>query len=256
MISHCPISHKNMSLYLSGSVLFIIYISSMNVKAFILVAFCWLVILSNGKSQVFDQAKLFELVPQIPANLSTATDEEVSAFAQYCDSINRLLTGYEEKYKRSNDADETNSALIMEYYDIRDSILDLHTTQRNKYYDQVMLFSDLEYELSAKNGVLQESIDQIKYDGDKKDELNSLYKQIYANKVECSEKQVVIYLQFLNEYRARLESNAWKANKSEVIPLPDHLNRDVSYVLMNVKKYLDYLSEVYKFNIGPETLEE
>jgi hypothetical protein len=225
----------------------------MNYKAFILASFCWLLILSSGKSQVFDQSKLLRLLPEIPSNLSTATNEEVLSFARQCDSLSIILTDYETKYKRSNDADESNSALIMEYYDIRDSIQDLLTTQRTKYYDLVMMFSDLEYELSTKNRLLEESIENIKDDAGKREELTSLYHQIHVNRVEDSEKQAAIYLQFLKEFREKLNSIEWKANKSEVIPLPDHLNKNVSYVLLNVKKYLDYLSEVYKFNVGPET---
>lgn len=230
--------------------------NSMNYKAFILAVFCWLILLPAGRSQVFDQAKLLSLLPEVPSNLSTATEEEVFAFSRHCDSINNLLTSYEEKYKRSNDADETNSERIMEYYDIRDSILDVHSTMRNKYYDLVVFFSDLEYELSVKNSVIEETIGNIRYDAEKKEELTSLYNQVYANKVECSQKQVAIYLQFLNEYFTRLNNLAWRANKSETIPLPDHLNKDVSYVLLNVQKYLNYLSEVYKFNIGPAAMEE
>lgn len=209
----------------------------MKYKNPILVAFCLLLLLPVGKSQVFDQAKLFKLLPEIPSNLSTATEAEVSAFRTYCDSIYLVLTGYEEKYKRSGNS-ETNSELIMEYYDIRDSILDLHATQRTKYYDLVSLFSDMEYELSGKNDVINEP------------------EQIYANRVECSEKQIAIYLQFLKDYRTKLNKISEKANKSEVIPLPSHLNKNVSYVILNIKNYLNYLSEVYKFNIDTESTVE
>ena len=222
----------------------------MNFRAAVLAAFCWLIFLPFGKSQVYDQAKLFKLLPEIPSNLSTATDEEVSAFINYCDSIAGILEGYEEKYKRSSNP-ETNTALIMEYFDIRDSILDLNSTQRSKYYDLVPLFSDLDYELSAKNDALKESIETLEYEGNKSEEIKALNEQIYANRVEYSEKQIAIYLQFLKDYRAKLNAIAEKANKSEEIPMPDHLNKNVSYVLMNVKNYLRYLSEVYKFNVGP-----
>lgn len=222
----------------------------MNRKFSLLIAFCWLAFLPVLHSQVFDQAKLFKLLPAIPSNLSTASEEEVSAFTSQCDSISRLISGYEEKYKRTKD-DESNSDLIMEYYDIRDSILDVHSTMRNKYYDLITTFSDLEYELSGKNDLVRESIDNIKYDDSKKEELKALYEQIYANKVECSEKQISIYLQFLTEYKAKLNSISAKANRSEIIPLPDYLNKDVSYVLLNVKNYLNYLSDVYRFNVGP-----
>lgn len=227
----------------------------MNYKTPILVSFCWLILMPFGKSQVFDQAKLFKLLPEIPSNLSTASDEEVATFTNYCDSISGILEGYEEKYKRSSNP-ETNTALIMEYFDIRDSILDLNSTQRSKYYDLVPLFSDLDYELSAKNDAIKESIENIKYEESKKEEVKALYEQIYANRVECSEKQIAIYLNFLKEYRAKLNDIAEKANKSEVIPMPDHLNKNISYVLMNVKNYLKYLSEVYKFNIGNDTVIE
>ncbi len=209
----------------------------MKIKSLILIAFCWFILLPVGKSQVFEQEKLFKILPAIPSNLSTASEEQVNAFRNYCDSIYLVLTGYEEKYKRSGNS-ETNSALIMEYYDIRDSILDLHATQRTKYYDLVPLFSDMEYELSGKNSLIDDP------------------EQIYANRIECSEKQIGIYLQFLKDYRTKLHNIAEKANKSEVIPLPNHLNKNVSYVILNIKNYLNYLSEVYKFNISPESLVE
>ncbi len=227
----------------------------MKFKSLILVAFCWLTLLPVGISQVYDQAKLFKLLPAIPSNLSTATDDEVSAFRASCDSIYEILTGYEEKYRRSGNS-ETNSALIMEYYDIRDSILDFHATQRTKYYDLFPLISDMEYELSGKNDVINDAIDNIKYDNNKKEEVKALSKQIYANRVECSEKQIAIYLQFLKDYRTKLNNISDKANKSEVIPLPGHLNKNVSYVILNIKNYLNYLGEVYKFNIGPELMGE
>ncbi len=227
----------------------------MNFKTFILVAFFWLILLPGGNTQVYDQGKLLKLLPEIPSNLITATDEEVSAFTNFCDSIAGILEGYEEQYKRSAGS-ETTTDLIMEYFDIRDSILDLNSTQRSKYYDLVPLFSDLDYELSAKNDAIKESIETLKYEGNKTQEIKSLNDQIYANKVECSQKQAALYLQYLQDYRTRLDRISEKANKSEEIPLPDHLNKDVSYVLMNVKNYLKYLSEVYKFNIGQNNLTE
>jgi len=227
----------------------------MRLKSAIIILLSLLLIIPYTKAQVTDQAKLFRLLPAIPSDLTTATDDEVLSFIRKCDSISGILSVLEEKYKRSNDADETNSDKIFEYFAIRDSILDLHSTERQKYYDLVTTFSDLEYETSVKNSSVEESIDNLKQSGDKQ-ELNSLYKQIYDNRVECSGKQVAIYLQFLNEYRAKLDNIAWKANKSEDLALPDHLNKNVSYVLLNVRKYLDYLSEVYKFNVGPFTIPE
>lgn len=222
----------------------------MNFKTFILIIFCWLLLLPFGKSQVYDQAKLFKLLPQIPSNLTTASEDEVSAFRTYCDSIYALLERYEENYSR-NPNSETNTDLIMEYYDIRDSITDLHSTQRSKYYDLSPVFSDMEYALSAKNDSINELIENMKYDDSKREEVKALQEQIYNNKVECSKKQAAIYLQFLQDYRNKVNNLAEKANKSEVLPLPSHLNKNVSYVLMNVKNYLNYLSEVYRFNIGP-----
>jgi hypothetical protein len=224
----------------------------MRFKTPILVAFCCLILLPFGRSQVYDQAKLFKLLPQIPSNLSTATEEEVNAFRIYCDSIDAILTRYEEKYSRAPNA-ETNTDLIMEYYDIRDTITDLHSTQRSKYYDLAVMFSDLEFELSSKNDSINELIENIKYDNSKREEVQALQYQIYANKVECSQKQAAIYLQFLQDYRNKVNNLAEKANKSEVLPLPSHLNKNISYVLMNVKRYLNYLSEVYRFNIGPNS---
>lgn len=223
----------------------------MNYKIPILIAFCWLIFLPIGNSQVYNQSKLLQLLPEIPSNLVTATNDEVAAFTKVCDSIYNILTGYEENYKRSRNP-ETNSALIFEYYDIRDSILDLHSIQRSNYYDLVTVFSDMEYELSGKNEVINE---RIKYDVKKEEELKALHEQIYANRLECSEKQIAIYLNFLNDYKTKLNYISDKANKSEVIPLPDHLNKNTSYVILNVKNYLNYLSEVYKFNIGPGTIE-
>ncbi|HLN53670.1 MAG TPA: hypothetical protein VK212_08170 [Lentimicrobium sp.] len=227
----------------------------MNYKTFILAAFCWLIFIPFAKSQVYDQAKLFKLLPEIPSNLLTATEEEVSAFRRSCDSIDEVLTGYQEKYKRTSDS-ETNSALIMEYYDIRDSILDLNSTQRSKYYDLVPLFSDLEFELSSKNDLIKESIENLKYEGNKVEEIKALNDQIYANRLECSQKQIALYLQYMRDYKTKLDQIAEKANKSESLPLPDHLNKNVSYVLMNVKNYLKYLSEAYQFNLDPDNLAE
>lgn len=224
----------------------------MNFKTLFLLVFCWLTLLPFGKSQVYDQAKLFKLMPEIPSNLSTATEEEVNAFRTYCDSIDAILTRYEEKYNRAPNS-ETNTDLIMEYYDIRDTITDLHSTQRSKYYDLAVMFSDLEFELSSKNDSINELIENIKYNDSKREEVKALQELIYANKVECSKKQAAIYLQFLQDYRNKVNNLAEKANKSEVLPLPSHLNKNVSYVLMNVKKYLNYLSEVYRFNIGPNS---
>lgn len=225
----------------------------MNYRISIIIAFCWFIITPVAVSQAYDQNKLLKLLPEIPSNLSTASDEEVNAFTDYCDSISAILEGYEEKYKRTSDS-ESNTALIMEYYDIRDSILDLNSTQRSKYYDLVALFSDLEYELSNKNDELKASIESLKYDSSKKDEVAALREQMYLNRVECSEKQIAIYLDFLRNYRARLDDISGKANKSETIPMPDHLNKNVSYVLMNVKNYLRYLSEVYKFNVVQDAM--
>lgn len=190
------------------------------------------------------------MLPAIPSNLITATEEEVSVFMSKCYSVSSILAGYEEKYERTRDP-ETNSDLIMEYYDIRDSIMDLNSTQRTKYYDLVLVFSDLEYAYTIKSDSIRELIENVKYDDNKKAELDALNAQLHANKIECSEKQIAVYLQFLKEYRNRLDYISAKANKSEVIPLPEHLNKDVSYVLLNVKNYLNYLSEVYKFNLGP-----
>ncbi|MGE5382030.1 MAG: hypothetical protein ACM3PX_01235 [Omnitrophica WOR_2 bacterium] len=229
----------------------------MNYRTFILVILCWVILLPVVNSQVFDQAKLFRLLPAMPTNLSTATDEEISAFTAKCDSVNNILSGYENVYKRKQSGDDpTNSDLIMEYLDIRDTILDLHSTERNKYYDLFTLFSDLEYELSAKNDLIKESIGNLKNEGNKEEEIKVLNDEIYANRVECSKKQVAIYLQFLKDYRDRLNNIAEKSNKSEVIPLPDHLNKDVSYVILNVKKYLGYLSDAYRFNVGQNIPEE
>lgn len=226
----------------------------MNFKVLFLVTFVWLVTIPFAKSQVFDQNKLLKMMPAIPANLSTATDEEVSAFTSICDSLNSLLSDYDEKYKRTRDS-ETNSDLIMEYYDIRDSITDLNSSMRNKYYDLVSLYSDIEYELYAKNDSIKELIRNISDNGNK-EATDALYRQIYENKVRYSEKEIAIFLQFLKEYRYRLNNISEKANKSEIIPLPDHLNKDISYVLINVKNYMNYLTEVYKFNIGPYKGEE
>lgn len=227
----------------------------MTFKSPIIILFIWFLVIPFTDAQVTDQAKLFRLLPAIPSNLISAPDDEVLSFSRKCDSVSGILSIMEEKYKRSNDADETNSDKIFEYYSIRDSILDLHSTQRTIYYDLVTTFSDLEYETSVKNSTIEESINNQKESGDKEG-LNSLYRQIYDNKVECSQKQVAIYLQFLNDYRTKLDNIAWKANKSEDLALPDHLNKNVSYVLLNVRKYLDYLSEVYKFNVGPFTIPE
>ncbi|HLO90875.1 MAG TPA: hypothetical protein VK172_06885 [Lentimicrobium sp.] len=227
----------------------------MNYKVFVLAVTCWLISFPFCHAQVYDQNKLFKMLPAIPSNLSTATDEEVSAFVTKCDSVSGILSGYQEKYKRTRDS-ETNSDLIMEYYDIRDSIMDLNSTMRNKYYDLVTLFSDLEYELSAKKDSIRELIDNAQYNGNKKEEVDALYEQIYKYKVKYSEKEIAIFLQFLKEYRYRLDNISEKANKSEIIPLPDHLNKDVSYVLINIKNYLNYLSEVYKFNVGQYKKEE
>lgn len=217
-----------------------------------LTVFCFLLTITIGKSQVFNQAKLFNMLPAIPANLSSATYEEESAFRAKSDSIYNLLVDYEEKYKRIRSSDdETNSEKIMEYYDIRDRIMDLHSIQRNKYYDLYPLYSDLDSELAEKNSFLQESLDQINYsNNDGGGSANGLREQIYTNKIEYSEKKVAIFLQFLREYRAELDAIAELANKSEEIPLPDHLNKNTSYVLLNVKSYMNYLSEVYQFNVG------
>lgn len=205
-----------------------------------------------GNSQVFNQSKLFNLLPPIPANLSSATYEEETAFRTKADSIYNRLIDFEETYKRSRSSDdETNSENIMEYYDIRDRIMDLHSVQRNKYYDLFPLFSDLDSELAVRNSAILERLDQIKYSNkDISVEENQLNEQIYANKVEFSEKKIAIFLQFLKEYRAELDNISEIANKSEVIPLPDHLNKNVSYVLLNVKSYMNYFTEVYQFNVG------
>lgn len=222
----------------------------MNIKTFFLVVFCSVMLISTGKSQVLDQAKLLKLLPAIPANLSTATDDEVTSYRKRCDSIYNILETLEEKYKRANSDEGSNTNMIMEYLDIKDSILDLHADQRNKYNDLAMVFSDLEFEFETKNREIEESIANLK-GANNAEKIKSLNDQIYANKVECSEKQVAIYLQFLNDYKYRLNKLSAKANKSEVIPLPNHLNKNISYVLINVKNYLNFLSEVYRFNVGP-----
>ncbi len=218
-----------------------------------LTVFCFLLSFTIGKSQVLNQAKLFDLLPAIPANLSSATYEEESAFRAKSDSIYNLLVDYEEKYKRTRSSDdETNSEKIMEYYDIRDRIMDLHSIQRNKYYDLFPLYSDIDSELAEKNSLLQESLEQAKYSSNNNSNaVSGIEEQIYANKIECSEKKIAIFLQFLKEYRAELDAIAEMANKSEEIPLPDHLNKNTSYVLLNVKSYMNYLSEAYQFNVGP-----
>lgn len=224
----------------------------MNFKSYTLTVCFLLLIITVGKSQVFEQAKLLNLLPPIPENLVTATYEDESSFRAQADSIYNRLIDYEEKYKRTRSSDdETDSEKIMEYYDIRDRIMDFHATQRNKYYDLFPLFSDIDSELSDKNSVIQESLDQLKYSGKAgSEEENGLNEQIYLNKVEYSQKKVTIFLQFLKEYRAELNSIAEISNKSEVIPLPDHLNKNVSYVLLNVKSYMNYYTEVYQFNVG------
>lgn len=217
-----------------------------------LTVFCFLLAITIGKSQVFNQAKLFNMLPAIPVNLSSATYEEESAFRSKSDSIYNLLVNYEEKYKRIRSSDdETNSEKIMEYYDIRDRLMDLHSIQRNKYYDLFPLFSDLDSELADKNSLLQESVDQVNYSSNEGGtSAMGLEEQIYANKREYGERKIAIFLQFLKEYRAELDAIADIANKSEEIPLPDHLNKNTSYVLLNVKSYMNYLSEVYQFNVG------
>lgn len=209
----------------------------------------WVLLIPFAKSQVLDQNKLFRLLPEIPQNLTSATEKEVTAFKAQCDTLYNMLTGMEEKYRRSADS-ETNSALILDYYDIRDSITDLHATERSRYYDLVPLFSDLQYAYDAKNDSINYLIEDIKYNGSKAGDLQVLEQQIVANKAECRKKQAELYLQFLKGYRTKLQNIAEKANKSEIIPMPDHLNKNVSFVLLNVKNYLNYLGEVYQFNGG------
>lgn len=229
----------------------------MKFKSFTLTVVCLLLIITVGKSQVFEQAKLLNLLPPIPENLSSATYEEETSFRAQADSIYNRLIDYEEKYKRTRSSDdETDSEKIMEYYDIRDRIMDIHAAQRNKYYDLFPLYSDLDSELDVKNSTLLESLDKLKYSNtDNGNAENELNEQIYTNKVEYSQKKVNIFLQFLKEYRAELESISDIANKSEVIPLPDHLNKNVSYILLNVKSYMNYFTEVYQFNVGVNSLE-
>lgn len=215
-------------------------------KTTLLATLCWLLFLTSAKAQILDQNKLFRLLPEIPANVTSATEEEMTAFKAQCDSAYNLLTVMEEKYKRSADG-ETNSSMILEYYDIRDSILDLHSSERTRYYDLVPLFSDLQYACDAKNDSINFLIEDMKSDDSKKDQVFKLEQEIAANKAAYRQRQADMYVQFLRQYRQKVQNIAEKANKSEIIPMPDHLNKNVSYVLLNVKNYLNYLGEVYQY---------
>ena len=211
-----------------------------------------LLIFTNGNAQVLNQTKLLKLLPPIPNNLSTATEQEVSSFQARMDSISLLFSNYEENYKRYRSPDDMiNNNEIMEYYDSRDRIMELHSLQREKYNDLYSATEALDNELYAKNDSILEILNQLKYaNKDVSVQENELNRQVYHNKVECSQKKSALFTKFLNDYRAELDNIEELSNKTETIGLPDHLNKNTSYVLMNVNRYLGYFSQVYQYNVG------
>lgn len=211
-----------------------------------------LFVFTTANAQVLNQSKLLKLLPPIPGNLLTATQEEVSSFQSKIDSISNLFSNYEDNYKRNRSPDDMiNNNEIMEYYDSRDRIQELHSIQRDKYNDLYNMFEALDSELFAKNDSIQEIINQLKYyNKDTSVEESELSRQIYNNKVAYGEKKSALFIKFLNDYRAELDNIEELSNKTETIALPDHLNKNISYVLMNVNRYLVYFSQIYQFNVG------
>lgn len=217
-----------------------------------LAVFFSLLIFTTCNAQVLNQTKLLKLLPPIPNNLSTATEEEVNSFQVRMDSISMIFSNYEENYKRYRSPDDMiNNNEIMEYYDSRDRIMELHSLQREKYNDLYSATEALDNELYAKNDSILEILNQLKYaNKDVSVQENQLNRQVYNNKVEYSQKKSALFIKFLNDYRAELDNIEELSDKTETIGLPDHLNKNTSYVLMNVNRYLSYFSQVYQYNVG------
>lgn len=204
-----------------------------------------------AKAQLIDFYNLINMVPPIPNNLSTASQEEISSFKSKVDSVGVVLEKIQNDFRRVNNPDPKNIIKNAEmYFDVTDRIGELCNEKMPQFLN--MLAPEelkIAQEEDAQWDEILKEMNAVKYHTTREQD-KEFERRIYNVRLEFSKKKVQLYLKYAEFVRNSLQNLSADINKVDHSTLPDYLDKTRCTAVWSAEIYLNVVKLAYGYNVG------